>query len=175
MHDDTQLLADMAAGDGTALEQLYDAHARQLLGFGRRLLGDAGLAEELVQETFVRVWQRARTFDPGRASVRTFIFTIARSVAVDLWRRPSSRPLELAEEERSGDHAEEVVTSVVVREAMSSLSEAHREVLELLHFQQFTQSEAAIALDIPLGTVKTRAYHAARALRTALGGRGVGA
>jgi RNA polymerase sigma-70 factor (ECF subfamily) len=173
MQDETALLEAVGRGDERALEDLYDSFSTRLYGFGLRLLGQPGLAEELVQETFVRIWQQASRFDPRKGNARTFVFTVARRLAVDLWRRPSSRPLELAREETTSNHVEQVVTSVVVREALQTLSEDHRTVLELLHFQQFSQSEAAVSLDIPLGTVKTRAYHAVRALRKALEERGV--
>ncbi len=173
--DESGLLQAVAAGDERAIEGLYDAFADRLYGFGLRLLGDAGLAEELVQETFVRIWQQARRFDPSRGAARTFVFTLARRLAIDLWRRPSSRRLELAREEHAPGHAEHVVNSVVVSQALASVSPDHREVLELLHFQQLTQSEAAAVLDIPLGTVKTRAYHAVRAMKKALEEHGIDA
>jgi RNA polymerase sigma-70 factor (ECF subfamily) len=173
--DEAELLRAVAAGDERAIERLYDAFGPRLYGFGMRLLGDPSLAEELVQETFVRIWRQARQFDAARGNARTFIFTIARRLAVDLWRRPSSRRIELAPEEPVSGHAEAVVTTVVVSQAMASLTDAHREVLELLHYQQFTQTEAAAALEIPLGTIKTRAYHAVRAMRKALEDHGISA
>lgn len=175
MDDCAALLVAVASGQESALEQLYSDYERRLYGFGLRLLGSAGLAEELVQETFLRVWRQARKFNPGRGTCRTFLFTLARRIAVDLWRRPSSRELELQAEEPAADPSGAVVTSVVVSQALDSLSEAHREVLELLHFQQLTQSEAAATLDIPLGTVKTRAFHGVRAMREALKERGLDA
>jgi RNA polymerase sigma-70 factor (ECF subfamily) len=169
---DDELLAATAGGDEAALEELYDAFAKRLYGLGMRLLADGGLAEELVQESFVRIWKQAKRFDPAIGNARTFIFTIARHIAIDLHRRPSSRPLQLEREAPAPDAAERVATAIDVERAMSTLSQAHREVLEVLHFQQLTQSEAAAALGIPLGTVKTRAFHAARAVREALVGGG---
>jgi hypothetical protein len=98
--DEADLLARVAAGDrGAPLEELYRRYEVRLYGLGLRLLGDQGLAEELVQETFVRLWQQARRYDPARGSVGTFTFAIARRIAVDLWRRPSSRPFEPAPSE----------------------------------------------------------------------------
>jgi RNA polymerase sigma-70 factor, ECF subfamily len=92
--EETLLLGRVAAGDhGRPLVQLYDLYSARLYGLGLRLLGDRGMAEELVQETFLRLWRSAARFDPERGSVRTFVFTIARRVAVDLIRRPASRPL----------------------------------------------------------------------------------
>jgi RNA polymerase sigma-70 factor (ECF subfamily) len=173
--EDVQLLQAVGTGDEAAIERLYDLFAGRIYGFGLRLLGDGGLAEELVQETFIRLWAQASRFDPSKASARTFIFTVARRLAIDLFRRPSSRPLRLETEAAVPNPADEVVTSVVVRDALATLSAKHREVLELLHFQQLTQTEAASVMRCPVGTLKARSYHAVRALRAALEERGVDA
>ena len=172
---EAELLALVAAGDhGAPLRRLYARYERRLYGFGLRLLGESGLAEELVQETWVRMWQSAPRFDPERGTVRAFLFTIARRVAADLWRRPSSRALG-AEVESAGAvaaRADEVLLAVTVRDAMTSLSPAHREVLELVYDEDLKLAEIAERLDVPLGTVKTRAHHALRGLRRALEERG---
>lgn len=129
-----------------------------------------------MQETFLRVWRTADRFDEGRGTVAAFLFTIARHLAVDLWRRPSSRPLE-PEPDRDiagvADGTEEMLTRLVVDSALASLSVAHREVLLLSYRGDLTQPVIAQVLGIPLGTVKTRAYHALRALKSALAERGV--
>jgi RNA polymerase sigma-70 factor, ECF subfamily len=172
---EAELLALVAAGDsGVALRRLYHRYERRLYGFGLRLLGEQGLAEELVQETWVRLWQSAWRFDPDRGTVRAFLFTIARRVAVDLYRRPSSRKLG-AEVEDAGAveaAADQVLLAVTVRDAMESLSPAHREVLELVYDEDLKLADIAERLDVPLGTVKTRAHHALRGLRRALEERG---
>ena len=163
-----------AAVDEHALRDLYRRYERSLYGFGLRALGERGLAEELVQETFVRLWQSAPRFDPARGSARSLIFGIARRVAVDLHRRPSSRPFagsfgEGATIEAPADH---VLLAVTVRDAMMSLSDTHREVLELVYEQDLKLADVAERTGAPLGTVKTRAYHALRSLRAALQERG---
>ena len=172
---EAELMALVAAGDkGQPLRRLYRRYERRLYGFGLRLLGEPGLAEELVQETWVRVWQSAARFDPERGPFRAFLFTIARRVAVDLHRRPSSRRLG-AEVEDAGAveaAAEHVLLSVTVRDAMDSLSPAHREVLELVYDEDLKLADIAERLGIPLGTVKTRAHHALRGLKRALEERG---
>ena len=119
---EAELLALVAAGDtGAPLRRLYDRYERRLYGFGLRLLGEPGLAEELVQETWLRVWRSAARFDPERGTVRAFLFTIARRVAVDLWRRPSSRVLgaELPDAVAVEARADEVLLAVTVRDAMT--------------------------------------------------------
>jgi RNA polymerase sigma-70 factor (ECF subfamily) len=135
--DDAKLIARVAGGDlGHPLEELYDRYAARLHGLGLRLLGDPGLAEELVQETFVRLWQSAGRYDPQRGSVASFVFTIARRLVIDLRRRPSSRPFaELAAdqgpERDPGDAVDQLLVGLNVRDALDSLPDGQREVLEL--------------------------------------------
>lgn len=176
---DADLVALVAAGDrGAPLEELYRRHAGRLYAIGLRLLGDPGLAEELVQESFVRLWRTAARFDPARGSVAGFLAVLARRIAVDLWRRPSSRPLAAAGPPAAPtglDHLDQVLEGLVVRDALDSLSPAHRQVLELSYGGGLSQAEIARRLGVPLGTVKTRSYYALRALRLALEERGAGA
>jgi RNA polymerase sigma-70 factor (ECF subfamily) len=164
------LVARLARGEREEpLSELYDAYGGQVYGLGVHLLRDAGLAEDLVQETFVRLWRSAHRYDAARSSVRTFVFTLARRAAVDLWRRrgaPLPRELEEAEsEDAAGNEAyEQLLLRLAVGEALAALSPAHREVLELQYRHDLTQAQIAERLGIPLGTVKTRAMHALRAL-----------
>ena len=171
---DAELLGAVADGDrGDPLRELYRRYASRVYGLGVQLLSDRGLAEELVQETFVRVWRNAGRFDPARGSPATFIFTIARRLAIDLWRRPSSRPIEIDPPLPSEDHVDRLVVGLGVRDALDSLTEPHRQVLELSYRNDLKQGEIAEKLGIPLGTVKTRTYHALRSLRSALEERGI--
>jgi RNA polymerase sigma-70 factor (ECF subfamily) len=172
METDEDLLEQVAAGDrADALPGLYDRYERRLYGLGLRLLPDRGLAEELVQETFVRLWRSAAQFDPARGSAETFVFTIARRIAADLWRRRSSRPIEPEPDAGRVDPPNGVDTLVVeltVREALDTLPEAQRQVLELAYQHGLSQAEIAERIGAPLGTVKTRTYHALRAMKSAL-------
>ncbi len=173
------LLSELATGDREhALAGLYAAHGRPIYRLGIMLLHDEGLAEDLVQETFVRLWRAAGRYDASRATVRTFVFTLARRAAVDLWRRrDGALPL--------GDHAPDpedpagnaafadLVRRLDVREALDALSPAHREVLELQYHGDLTQTQVAARLGIPLGTVKSRTLYALRALGHELKERGL--
>jgi RNA polymerase sigma-70 factor (ECF subfamily) len=167
--EEAQLLALVAAGNrDEPLVELYGRYAKRVYGLGLRLLGDQGLAEDLVQETFLRLWRSAARFDPDRATVRTFLFTIARRAAVDLWRRRRDR-IEVAGSEIEPvveDEAfEALLVSLDVRDALDELSAKHREVLELHYRGDLTQQQISDRLEVPLGTVKTRTYHALRALK----------
>lgn len=175
-------LAQASAADrDSAVLELYDRYGSRLYGIGLRLLRDRGLAEELVQETFIRLWRSAPRFDARRGSVATFVFTIARRTAVDLQRRVSSRPLvelderELARREglESGEF-DQVVLGLEVREALDALSEEQRVVLELHYHDDLTQQQIAERLGLPLGTVKTRTFYGLKALKSDLEQRRVG-
>jgi RNA polymerase sigma-70 factor, ECF subfamily len=174
--EEAYLVSRIAAGDIDApVEELYHRYAARLYRTGIQLLGDAGLAEELVQECFVRLWRTAGRFDLTRGTVAAYLFVIARSIAADLRKRPSSRPLVPVEDAQipaQSDSSERIVETLMVRDAMESLSPAHRQVLMLVNSEGLTQSQIADRLNLPLGTVKTRLFHGLRALRTALADRG---
>ncbi len=174
-----ELVARLAAGDREdALSDLYALYGRPLYGLGIHLLRDAGLAEDLVQETFIRLWRSARSYDPQRGSVRTFVFTLARRAAVDLWRRRGAPVPALLDEPEQADAAgteayEHLVLRLSVGEALEVLSPAQRQVLELQYQTDLTQAQVAERLGIPLGTVKTRTMHAMHRLADVLEERGL--
>jgi RNA polymerase sigma-70 factor, ECF subfamily len=176
--EDAVLLRRVAAGDNNAaLEELYRRYERRVYVFGLRLLCDRGLADELVQETFLRLWRTADRFDACRGNVAAYLFMLARSLATDLLRRPSSRPFAPERAEIDGatppsDATDSTLTRLVIDQAMESLSSPHREVLALSYDGDLTQPAIAAILGIPLGTVKTRSYFALRALKLALAERG---
>lgn len=179
--DDRRLLAEaeaelvgrLAAGDrGEPLAELYDRYGTRVYRIGLALLGDAGLAEDLVQETFLRLWRSAGRFDARRGAVSTFVFMLARRAAVDLWRRNGAGPAPVAEVAGDDPAAEEAFDRLVlglwVREALDTLPPHQRRVLELQYRADLTQSQVARLLDLPLGTVKTRTLRALRALARVL-------
>jgi len=174
--EDADLLVQIAAGDiEEPVAELYRRYGGRLYRFGFQQLGDKGLAEELVQECFVRLWRTAGRFDIGRGSVAAYLFVMARSIGADLRKRPSSRALAPVEEARipaQPDSADRIVETIMVQDALGALSAAHREILVLVHAEGLTQIQIAERLALPLGTVKTRMFHGLRALRAALADRG---
>ena len=164
----------LAAGDrGRPLEALYEAYGHRVYRLGLMLSHDRGSAEDLVQETFIRLWRSAGRYDPSRSSVKTFVFTLARRAAVDLWRRQKGPlPSSLEDTEQvdvaGGDEFQHLLLRLDVREALDALSPAHREVLDLQYEQDLTQTQVAARLGIPLGTVKSRTLYALRALAQGL-------
>lgn len=174
-YEDADLVARIAAGDVSApMAELYRRYNARLYRYGLQALGDTGLAEEMVQECFLRLWRNAGQFDAARGSVAAYLIVIGRSVAADVRKRPSSRPLEELEEGKLPpqlDSVDQILSGLMVREAVDSLSPAHRQVLMLAE-AGLTQSQIATRLGVPLGTVKTRTFHALRALRGALAKQG---
>jgi len=174
--EEAGLVARVATGDvGGPIAELYRRYGRRLYRFGLKHLGNEGLAEEMVQETFVRLWRTAGRFDAGKASVSTYLYVLARSAAADIYKRPSSRPFVSdtdLDEPVMADSVDQILDSMIIREALESLGPGHAEVIRLIQEEGLTQSQVAERLNLPLGTVKSRAFHGMRALHTALIERG---
>jgi RNA polymerase sigma-70 factor (ECF subfamily) len=139
--------------------------------------GDRQWAEDVVQETLLRAWRNADKLDFSRASLRPWLFTVARRIVIDGRRSRSARPREvdaaLLELLPAADEIDRSLSALMITEALDSLTPAHREVLTELYFRGRTVSGAAQALGVPPGTVKSRVYYALRAIRLALEERGV--
>lgn len=164
------LILAIAAGDDGALSRLYDLFERPLFSLGIRWLGDAHLAEELVQEVIVRVWKGAGTFDPVKGQASSWIFGIARNCATDLLRAKARRPVpsETVEPEGVAWEEEAAWRGWQIAQALSSLPPEQQKVVELGFVNQCTHAEIAESLDVPLGTVKTRMYAGLKKLRNKL-------
>jgi RNA polymerase sigma-70 factor, ECF subfamily len=152
------------------VREAYAAHAGELYGFALRSLGDTGLAEEAVQETFLRAWRAGERFDPQIGSLRTWLFAILRNVVIDLGRARASRPPLGGEGgiEPSVEPLDEALLSWQVEEAMRRIGEQHRQVLVETYYRGRPYAEVAVELGVPEGTVKSRVYYGLRALRVAL-------
>ncbi|MBJ7328735.1 MAG: sigma-70 family RNA polymerase sigma factor [Solirubrobacteraceae bacterium] len=171
------LLQRVAAGDrGAPLEELYERYERRVWAVGLRRLGDRGAAEDVVQETFVRLWRAAGRFDPERGTVGALLMTIAYRAAADLGRkRAGQAPVVSLDTDiptmSSGENVpeeEQLLLRDELQSALLTLSEDQREILRL-HFQEdLTQAEIARRLDLPLGTVKSRVFYGLRHLRATL-------
>lgn len=156
----------------TFIQALYAEHGRVLLNYARRATGDRCFAEDVVQETLLRAWRHPESFEEGRGSARGWLLTVARNVIIDHARFRSVRPVEVAEVAGSvattpvqRDHAQGVVDSVVLHRALGELSADHRRVLTELYFLGRSDAEAAAALGLPVGTVKSRSHYALGLLR----------
>jgi RNA polymerase sigma-70 factor (ECF subfamily) len=165
------LIAEIAArNDDDAARRLYRKYRMELFRFGVHVLHDQGLAEEMVQETLIKFCQRARSYDVSRGPVRGWLFTMAKSAAIDIARRPSSRPFLPVEDFQLPpryDSIDQALTVLTVDQALDKLPSIYGEVMRLVR-DGFTQSEIAGRLDIPIGTVKSRMAKAAGTLRAEL-------
>lgn len=159
---------------GDELRLLYRRYAGELFGFAASALGDRELAEEVVQDVFAQAWRHAGSYDPRRASVRTWLYAIARNRIVDAHRRAAVRPQRVSSEEvldSAGEidaRLEQAVLRWQVTAALARLSPEHREVIRLAHYGGLTMREIAELTGIPLGTVKSRTSYALRSLRLIL-------
>ncbi|OZM75966.1 sigma-70 family RNA polymerase sigma factor [Pseudonocardia sp. MH-G8] len=160
--------------DEALLHSVYSEHGRALLAYATRLTGDRAAAEDVVQETLIRAWRHPEVLTNGKGSTRGWLLTVARNLVTDRYRARAARPREVAENPDAPplvrDHADSVVASVTVMAALDELSEDHRGVLDQIYFKGRSLGEAATALGIPAGTVKSRSYYALRALRQSLAG-----
>ena len=171
--DDTQLAAQVAQGDERAFHILYDRHASHVYALTMRMLRDPMLAEEATQDTFLKLWSRARLFLAERGSLLVWLLTIARRTALDRLRLEARRPT-LSTSEDPEELWQVIPDSSTTPDesrwrsmhlAVQSLSAEHRLVLELAYYQGLSQSEIAETLNWPLGTVKTRLRAAMKQLR----------
>lgn len=169
---DRWLLHRVADHDESALELLYERYAHAVYALVLHILHQPELAEDMVQETFVRVWRSAITFHGGSGGFQAWLFRIARNLALDQLRRQAVRPQAAqrsadGDRETDGDHladpAADVAEQVEVREqraqvrhALAALPLEQRQVIELAYFEGLTHRELAVQLGVPLGTVKAR-------------------
>jgi RNA polymerase sigma-70 factor (ECF subfamily) len=174
---DGDLLLRLQKRDPQALAELYDRYGRLAYSLILRVVHDSGIAEDLVQETFMRVWNRVHGFDGERGSLGPWLLAVARNRAIDYLRSAQARhsPAELGQmdhpalySEMEGDLLNRDSTRRI-QSAMQKLPAQQREVIELAYFEGLSQTEMAERIGQPLGTVKTWVRSALRSLREDLG------
>lgn len=164
--------------DDELVRRLYEEHGRALVGYARTLLGgDLGRAEDVVQEALLRAWRHPESVGEGN-SLSAWLRTVVRNLAYDQLRAARVRPQELDDGalqfvQRDDPGLDAVLVGLEVAEAMAAISDEHRAVVDALYFRDLSVAEAAAHLGIPVGTVKSRAHYALRALRAACEERGV--
>ncbi len=170
--EDEELVRRVSRGDERALSELYDRYSRPVYATGMRLLGDAQLAEELVQDAFVAVWRGAASFDPAKASFSTWLYRVARNRATDLDRRRRARPSSAGETPlralSGGPEPEADVDGWDVARTLSRIPDQHRELLVLAYFEGLSQREISLRTGVPLGTIKSRTTAALKRFRRAM-------
>ncbi|HEY6072082.1 MAG TPA: sigma-70 family RNA polymerase sigma factor [Anaerolineales bacterium] len=171
--DDLELVTRVARGEEQAFLTLYDRYSSRVHALSLRILHDPMLAEEATQDTFLKLWSRARSYLTERGSLIFWLLTIARRTALDRLRLENRRPV--LSDARDPDKAWEILPdrSTIPEEsrwrslyfAVQALEADHRTVIELAYYQGLSQSEIAEVLGWPLGTVKTRMRSAMEQLR----------
>jgi RNA polymerase sigma factor (sigma-70 family) len=172
---DEEVLERVARADEAALAEAYDRFGRVAYGLAVRILRDAALAEDAVQDAFLAVWRTAVSFDPSRGTASTWIMTLVHRRAVDVVRREDRRRAQPLDDAPQGT-GETTDEQAAVREqrrkvqaALAQLSPDQREALELAYYGGLSQSELAERLGVPVGTVKSRMFAALAKLRDLLG------
>jgi len=176
--NDALLIARLKQRDPAGLSAAYDRYGTLTFSLIVRITRDASVAEDLVQEVFLRLWNRIQDFDDSRGSLNVWVLAIARNMAIDYIRSSHSRftararPLDQTDFAPISYRPNEVDNSLdnskAVRDAFASLNPNQRKVLELAYFEGFSQSEIALRLEEPLGTVKSWMRSALARLRTAM-------
>jgi RNA polymerase sigma-70 factor (ECF subfamily) len=172
---DEEVLERVARADEAALAEAYDRFGRVAYGLSFRILRDAALAEDAVQDAFLTVWRTAVSFDARRGKAATWIMTLVHRRAVDVVRRENRRRAQPLDDAPQGT-GETTDEAAAVREqrravqgALAQLSPDQREALELSYYGGLSQTELSERLGVPLGTVKSRMFAALAKLRELLG------
>lgn len=178
--DDNALMRLMARRQVDSLSELYDRYGRLVFSVAMNVLVDEALAEEVTQDVFLRVWDKAVTFDANLAKVSTWLASVARHRAIDVLRSRRKRPegnlagftiddaLDLPAPNNVEAEVDLARRRARVQRAMAQLPEAQRRVLAYAYLWSYSHSQIAAELDEPLGTVKTRIRLAMQSLRTLL-------
>jgi RNA polymerase sigma-70 factor (ECF subfamily) len=167
-----QITEGLRRKDKAALSYLYDHYADALLGVISRIVQDQDVAEEVLQDAFMRYWEKIDQYDPGKGRLFTWMMRVARNLALDKLRskgmRQQSKSDSISDNVYTLDksqHTESSVDAIGLENVMNELSEEQRFVVEQLYLRGYTQSEVAEEFNIPLGTVKTRLRSAMVKLR----------
>lgn len=174
---DIGLIDEITKGREAAFVRLFERHGERVFRYAWRLTRDQGKAEEVTNDVMLQVWNGASEF-AGRSAVTTWLLGITRNLAFNSIRRKQLETVELGSAPEPIDETAAADTQIAlrseqslrsaIRRALGSLSIEHRDVVELTFFHELSYPEIAELIDVPVGTVKTRMYHAKRQLKTLL-------
>jgi RNA polymerase sigma-70 factor, ECF subfamily len=167
------LMLEVAACSEVALKELYTRFSKQIYSLARRMLREESAAEDVTQDVFVKIWQKALDYSSLKGAVSTWVMTIAHHSTVDAIRRRATQEtvvLEDGELERYPvEHEDDRLEQVTVSRALDSLEPGERGLIELAYFEGLSHSQLATRTGIPLGTIKTRLRLGLQKLKAALG------
>lgn len=157
--------------DKVAFEKLYDDYSAAIYGLAFKILKDEALAEDALQETFVRIWRKIQTYDPSKGRLFTWMLNIVRNIAIDMLRARESRKVSQTSSidqysfDAKGPSTAMQIEHIGLRELVDGLPAEQKHVIELIYFLGYSQSDVAEEFNIPLGTVKSRVRLAMNYLR----------
>lgn len=155
-----EVLARFTEGDEEAVKAIYERFSGAVYALAMNVLRDHGRAADATQQTFVKAWRSAKSFDANRP-IAPWLFAIARRTAIDIYRKERRRfPSDTLTVSEDGPSMEAIWEVFEVRAALDQLSDEERQVMQLSHFDGLTHREIAERLDIPIGTVKSRSHRA---------------
>jgi len=172
--NDAPLIAAVQQGDQQALATLYDAYGAALHGIILRVVQNTDLAQEVLQDTFVKIWRNAAAYDPSKGRPFTWMMNIARNTAIDMVRSAAVRhstSIRSLDDHVYGvghDDVREKLDDAGVRDVVVHLKPEHRELIDMAYYQGYSQQEIADNTGLPLGTVKSRTRAALLELRSLL-------
>jgi RNA polymerase sigma-70 factor (ECF subfamily) len=159
--DDRELWERICRRDARAFDVLYETYGPKLQAFLRHVLGSKQAAEDIMQDTFTYIWQRPNGFEPGRGTLRAYLFGAGRKRAVEWWRKHESPNKSSFDELATCDHE----TASLVADAFERLPEEQRTLIWLREIEGHSCAELAAILEIPVGTVRSRLFAAREELR----------
>ena len=162
-------LVEPSFDDDDVMRAVVYAYSGEMFGFAQRALGDRGLAEDAVQDTFVRAWKATHKFDPALGSQRTWLFAILRNVIIDASRRRAVRPsLASQVDDAIEDEIDGLLRSWVIEEALNRLTAEHRQTVVQVYYHGRPAADVAAEFGVPESTVRSRLFYGLKALRLAL-------
>jgi len=170
LHNEEELLKRLKLHEEQAYSYLYDHYSKALFVVIKQIITQQEIAEDILQETFVKVWQNIHTYDGSRGRLYTWMLSIARNLSIDRTRskefNKQSKTTTLQDNVYSSAPAEEArITDIGLKKVLSSIPEENAKLIDLAYFKGYTQEEIAKILVMPVGTVKTRMRSAIASLR----------
>jgi RNA polymerase sigma-70 factor, ECF subfamily len=164
------LVLALKSGNKAAIGRLYDSYSAALYGIISRIVVSENLAEEALQDTFVKIWNNIESYDAGKGTLFTWMRRIAHNTSIDMLRQKDRQPSGMTLDGNEGRIDAQFQNSIAVdtigvRHLLERLRPEYQQVIDMLYFQGYTQQEVSDELNIPLGTVKTRTRAALNDLR----------
>ncbi|NND62361.1 MAG: RNA polymerase sigma factor [Flavobacteriaceae bacterium] len=167
MSNELERITQLQNGDQRALSSLYDSYSGALYGVIIRMCRDEGQAQDLLQETFVKIWQNSKSYDPEKGKFYTWAYRIARNTTLNFLRKGNQliQTDDLSVYSNKAEEGENNIDSLALIGTIKKLESHHQKALELVYFQGLTHREAHKEMDVPLGTFKSYVQQALKKLR----------